>query len=56
MCSIIAHNNNKVTYADDESSGGGRPIPKNATTEELEALGATLKCIDFWLKLFYQNY
>ena len=31
MCSIIAHNNNKPTYADDESSGGGRPIPKNET-------------------------
>ena len=47
MCSIIAHNKQQHTYADDESSGGGIPIPKNTTTESLEALGATLNFIDF---------
>ena len=35
MCSIIAYNKQQPTYVDDEISGGGTPITKNATTEEL---------------------
>ena len=31
-------------------------IPKNATTEALGALGATLNFIDIWLKLVQDNY
>ena len=34
----------------------GIPIPKNATTEALEALGTTLKFIGCWIKLFDHNY
>ena len=35
MCSIIANYKKQHTYVYDESSGGGRPITKNATTEAL---------------------
>ena len=56
MCSITAHNKLQPTYVDDASSGGGRAIPKNETTAALESLGATLNFIDFWLKLFHNNY
>ena len=56
MCSILAHDKQQPKYFDDEISGGGRPIPKSATIEELEALGATLNFIDCWLKLFHHNY
>ena len=45
----------KTSYEDEEISIGDRPIPKNATTESLEALGATLNFIDIWLKLLDQN-
>ena len=31
-------------------------ITKNATTEALEAMGATLNCIEIWLKLLENNY
>ena len=41
---------------DEEISIGDRPIPKNATTEALEALGATLNFINSWFKLFHHNY
>ena len=53
---IIAHDRQLHTYVDDEISGGGRPIPKNATTEWLEALGDTLNFIYFLIKLFHRNY
>ena len=33
ICYIIAHDKQQPTYVDDEISGGGRPIPKNKTTE-----------------------
>ena len=56
MCYINVHNKVQPTYFDDASSGGGREIPKNATTVELESLGATLNFIDCWLKLFHNNY
>ena len=45
MCTIVTHDL-KTSYEDEESSIGDRPILKNAATEELEALGATL--IFFW--------
>ena len=35
MCSITAHDNQQPTYVNDEISGGGREIPKNATTAAL---------------------
>ena len=43
-------------YKDDEISIEDRSIPDNATTKSLEALGATINCIDIWLKLFLDNY
>ena len=39
----------KPSYEDEESSIGDRKIPKNATIEALEALGATLNFINSWL-------
>ena len=56
MCSIISHDKQQPTYADGKISGGGRPIPKNETTELLEALDATLNFIYFWLEFFHRNY
>ena len=56
MCSLVAHDKNQPAYEDDESSIGDMPIPKNVTTEALEALGATLNFIDVWIKLFEENY
>ena len=53
---IVAHNLKKPSYEDEESSIGDRPIPKNSTTEALEALVAILNFIDIWLKLLDQNY
>ena len=47
MCSIISHEK-KPSYEDEESSIGYKPIPKNKTTEALEALGANLNFIGFW--------
>ena len=56
MCYIIAHDKQQPIHIDDEISVRVIPIPKNSTTEELEALGATLNFIDFWLKPFNTNY
>ena len=56
MCSLVAHNIIQPDYEDSESSIGDRSIPKNETTKELKALGATLNFIDIWLKLFVDNY
>ena len=56
MWSISAHNKLQPTYIDDASSVCGRAIPKNATTAELESLGATLNFIHCWLKIFHNNY
>ena len=41
MCSIVAHDWKQLSYEDEESSIGYMPIPKNATTESFEALGAS---------------
>ena len=56
MCSITAHDKIQPTYVDYSNSVGGRAISKNATTAALESLGVTLNLIDFWLKLFHNNY
>ena len=56
MCYIVSHDKKQPSYEDEDSSILDRPIPKNATTEALEALGATLNFIDIWIKLFYHDY
>ena len=56
MCYLVAHDKIQSACEDDESSTVDRLIPKNATTEVLEALGATFNFIDIWLKLFEENY
>ena len=56
MCYIVAHDRKQPSYEDEEISIGYRPITKNATTEALESLGATLIFFDIWLKLFDHNY
>ena len=56
MCYLVAHDKIQSAYEDEENSIGGRSIPKNATTEALKSLGATLNFIDVWIKLFLENY
>ena len=46
MCYLVAHDKKQLYCEDDESSLGDRLLPKNATAEALEALGATLNFID----------
>ena len=46
MCSLVPHGKKQLAYEDQESSIVDRLIPKHATTESLEALGATLNFID----------
>ena len=45
-CVLWLHTTKKTSYEDEEISIGDMPIPKNSTTEALEALGATLK--NYW--------
>ena len=56
MCYKIAHDKQQPRYEDKKNSIGDIPIPKNETTEALEALYVTFNFIDLWLKLFHQNY
>ena len=56
MCYITAHDKLQPTYVDYARSVGGIAIPNNSTTVALESLGATLHFIDFWIKLFHNNY
>ena len=56
VCSIFARDKQQTLYDNDEISIVDRPIPKNATTKLLEALGATLNFIGCWIRLFYHNY
>ena len=56
MCSITVHDKIKPTYVDGAISVGSRAIPNNATAAALESMGATLKFIYCWLKLFHNNY
>ena len=56
MCYITANDKQHPTYVDDANSGGGRAIPKNATTAALKILYTTLKFIDCCLQHFYHSY
>ena len=56
MYSLVAHDLKKPACEDYESSIVDRSIPKNASTEALKALCATLNFIDILLKLFEENY
>ena len=56
MCSIVAHDKKEPACEDEEISIVDRIIPKNVTTEALEALCATINFIEIWLKLLDQNY
>ena len=56
MCSLTEQDKLQHIYVDDASSVGGRAMHKNATTSGLKSLGVTLNFIDFWLKLFHNNY
>ena len=56
MCSLVAHDKKQPDYEDEEISLVDILIPKNSTTESLEALGDTLNFIDIWLKLLEGNY
>ena len=49
MCYLVARDKNITAYEDDESSIEDRLIPKNVTTEAVEAFGATQNFIDIWL-------
>ena len=55
MFYITAHDKLQPAYVDDEISGGGRSIPKNATASEFEYIGETLNLIDCWIKLIHNN-
>ena len=56
MCYLVAHDKKQPAYKYEEVIIGDRLIPKNATTEALEALCCTLNIIDIWLKLSEGNY
>ena len=56
MCSIDAHEKEHQVYCDDGSSGGGRPLPSNSTTEAPDSLGATIDFIGCWLKALEYNF
>ena len=45
LCYLVAHNKKQPAYEDEESTIGDRLIPKNVTTESLEALDATAETI-----------
>ena len=55
MCYLVSHDEILPACKDDESSIGNRLIPKHATTEALESLGATINFIDIWIKLLEEN-
>ena len=56
MCYLFAYDKIQAAYEDREISIGDRSITKNATTESLKALGATINFIDICLKLFEDIY
>ena len=49
MCSLVAHDILQLDYKYDENSIVDRAIPDSAKTKTLEALGATINCIDIWI-------
>ena len=56
MCYLVSHNKIQPDYEYDKSSIVDMIMAKYATTELLEALGATLNCIDIFLKRLDHNY
>ena len=56
MCSIFANDKIQPSYEDNESIIVDTPMPKNATTKALKALGGTTNFIDIWVKLFVEKY
>ena len=56
MCSIYEHKTKKSSYVDRGSSGDGKSIPSNLTTEALYSLGATFDFIDCGIKCFNKKY
>ena len=56
MCSLVAHDRLQDNEQDYESSLGDRVIPKDATVNALNSLGATFNFIDIWLHNFRHNY
>ena len=51
MCSVEAYDIMHSTWNYGASSGGGRPLPDESTTDVLVSLGITLNFIDSWLQL-----
>ena len=49
MCYLGANDKRQLACEDDEISLRDRLVSKNATTELLEASGATINFIDIWL-------
>ena len=56
LCYLVANDKKQPAYEDEQISIGDRLITKHATTEVLEALGATLDFIEIWIKLLEFNY
>ena len=56
MCYLVAHDKKQPAYKYEEIIIRDRLIPKNVTTEVLEALGDTINFIGIWLKLLKENY
>ena len=57
MCFIDAYEReNQQSSCDDDSNGGGCPLPKKPTTTALESLGATIDFIGCWLKALEHNF
>ena len=56
LCSLVSHDKKEPAYEVDEISIGDTLIPKHVIIKALESLGATLKFIEIWLKLFDENY
>ena len=56
LCYFDADDKKQTACEYDESSLGDKLVPKNATTEALEALVDTPNFIDMWLKPLEDNY
>ena len=56
MCYIdLSEIYHQSSSCDDESSGGGCPLPTTSTTELLQSIGATIDFIGCWLKSLEYN-
>ena len=56
MLDADAYDKDNVPIPDDESSGGGRPMPITPYKEARISLGQTINFIDNWLQCFEYNY